>query len=203
MPNQGLGAAASAMLTDQWFIIGGFADANADPGDPVDGFETFFQDREYFKHVELGWTPALDRLYLDNVHVTLWHSDAREEAGTPSGWGVNFSFSRYLKQRWLPFVRGGWAEDGGSLLEKSLSVGFGYQPRPGENLLGVGLNWGQPNETTFAAGLDSQYTAELFYRWNITRELALTPDLQYLNNPALTPDRDGLWVFGLRLRFAL
>jgi porin len=203
VPNQGLGAAASAMLTKQLFVIGGLADSNSDPGDPIDGFDTFFNDREYFKHIEFGWTPSLDRLYLDNLHVTFWHADEREEAGTPSGWGANFSFTRYLGERWLPFVRGGWADDGGSVLQKSLSVGFGYQPVPGKNLLGVGLNWGEPNESTFAPGLDDQYTAEVFYRWNVSREIALTPDLQYLKNPALNPDQDSIWVFGLRARFAL
>ena len=89
------------------------------------------------------------------------------------------------------------------MLQKSLSVGFGYQPVQGENLLGVGLNWGQPNETTFAPGLDDQYTAEVFYRWNITREFALSPDLQYLRNPALNPSQTSVWVFGLRARFVL
>jgi len=203
VPNQGLGAAASAMLTKQLFVIGGLADSNSDPGDPIDGFDTFFNDREYFKHIEFGWTPSLDRLYLDNLHVTFWHADEREEAGTPSGRGANFSFTRYLGGRWLPFVRGGWADDGGSVLQKSLSVGFGYQPVPGKNLLGVGLNWGEPNESTFAPGLDDQYTAEVFYRWNVSREIALTPDLQYLKNPALNPDQDSIWVFGLRARLAL
>ena len=100
-------------------------------------------------------------------------------------------------------MRGGWAEDGGGVLQKSVSVGFGYQPNPGKNLLGVGFNWGQPNETTFSPGLDDQYTAEVFYRWNATREIALTPDVQYIRNPALNPDADDLWVLGLRARFAL
>jgi porin len=203
VPNQGLGAAAAAMLTDRFFIIGGLADSNSDPGDPLEGFDTFFSDHEYFKHIEFGWTPSIDQLYLDNAHVTLWHADEREAAETPSGWGVNFSFSRYLDERWLPFVRGGWADDGGSLLQTSLSVGFGYQPVPGKNLLGFGLNWGEPNETTFEPGLPDQYTAEVFYRWDLTREFALTPDVQYLKDPALNPDHSSIWVFGLRGRLAL
>ena len=115
---------------------------------------------------------------------------------------TNLSFTRYLKQRWLPFIRAGWAEDGGSLMQKSVSVGFGYQRNPGQNLLGVGLNWGEPNETTFAPGLDDQYMVEVFYRWQISREIALTPDLQYLVDPALNPDEDSIWVFGLRARLA-
>ena len=91
----------------------------------------------------------------------------------------------------------------GSLTQRSVSVGFGYQPNPGKNLLGVGLNWGEPNEDTWGPGLPDQYTAELFYRWQISKAIAVTPDLQYIRNPALNPDADSIWVFGVRLRGAL
>jgi porin len=204
VPNDAaLGLAGAAMLTENFFVIGGLTDRNADPTDPFDGFETFFEDHEYFRSIEVGWTPSHDRLYLDNAHVAFWHADERSEAGEPSGWGLNGSFSRYLDGGWLPFVRGGYAKDGGSLLQKSLSVGCGYQPVPAGSLLGVGLNWGEPNEDTFGSGLRDQYTAEVFYRWQVTPRFAVTPDLQLLENPALDPDEDRIWVVGLRLRMAL
>jgi porin len=202
VPNEGLGAAAAGMVTDQIFLIGGFADANSDPTDPVAGFDTFFGDREYFKHIEIGWTPAHDQIYLDNLHLTLWHADERTDASTPDGWGAMVSFTRYLAEKWMPFVRAGYASDGGSLMQKSVSLGFGYQRNPDKSLLGVGVNWGQSNENTFPPGLDDQYTSEVFYRWQIAREIALTPSLQYLKNPALNEDQDSIWVYGLRARLA-
>ncbi len=203
LPNEGFGLAAGAMLTENLFLIGGFADLNADPTDPGQTIDSFFSDHEYFKHVEIGWTTAQDRFYLDNVHLTLWHADERVEAAQPSGWGANLSWTTYLAGKWLPFVRAGWADDGGSLTQRSVSVGFGYQPNPGKNMLGVGLNWGQPNEDTWGPGLPDQYTAELFYRWQISKALAVTPDLQFIKNPALDPDTDSIWVVGLRVRGAL
>ena len=203
LPNEGIGLAAGGMITDKFFAIGGLADSNSDPTDPGDGFDTFFDVREYFKHIEFGWTPSQDQIYLDNVHISFWHADEREAALTPDGWGANFSFSRYLGKKWLPFVRAGYADDGGSLLEKSVSAGFGYQRVQGKNLLGLGLNWGRPSASSFEPGLDDQYTVELFYRWNISREITLTPDLQYLKDPALNPDESSIWVFGLRARLAL
>jgi porin len=203
LPNEGFGLAAGAMLTDNLFLIGGFADLNADPTDPGQTIDSFFSDHEYFKHVEIGWTTTQDRIYLDNFHLTLWHADERVEAAQPSGWGANLSWTTYLAGKWLPFVRAGYADDGGSLTQKSISVGFGYQPKPGKNLLGLGLNWGQPNEDTWQPGLDDQYTAELFYRWQVSKAIAVTPDLQYTKNPALNPEADSIWVFGLRVRGAL
>jgi porin len=116
---------------------------------------------------------------------------------------VNLSASLFVRDRWLPFLRAGWAKDGGSLLDRSVSAGIGYQAVAGRDLLGVAVNWGRPNQDTFGSGLDSQWTFELFYRWQILRELALTPNLQLLIDPALNPGESGIWVFGLRLRYAL
>ena len=56
---------------------------------------------------------------------------------------------------------------------------------------------------TFCPGLDDQYSFEVFYRFQLTEQLAITPDIQYLVDPALNPDEDKLWVVGLRARLAL
>jgi porin len=37
----------------------------------------------------------------------------------------------------------------------------------------------------------------------LTQELAITPDIQLLIDPALNPDEDSIWVVGLRARLAL
>ena len=178
-------------------------DRNADPTEFWEGFNTFFQDNEYFKSIEIGWTPSHDEIYLNNTHLTLWQADEREEAGEAGGWGANFSWTRYWANKWLPFVRAGYADEGDSLMQKSVSVGFGYQPDPGGNVLGFGFNWGEVNEDTWGPGLSDQLTTELYFRWNISPQFALTPDIQYLVDPALNPDEDALWILGLRARLAL
>ena len=193
------GFGVAGFITDKLYVIGGLTDANSDPADPFR--DTFFSDHEYFKSLELGVTTSRERAYLDNIHVTLWHADRREQAQVEEGWGAAFSFTLWANDTWMPFLRGGFAKEGGSLLQKSISTGFGYQRVAGRDLLGVGFNWGEPNES-FGAGLDDQYSVELFYRWQLTRELAITPDLQLLINPALNPDQESIWVFGLRARLA-
>ena len=205
LPNgAALGAAGATMLNNNWYLIGNVTNAYADSTDPFkDSFDQFFSDNEYFSSLELGWTSAKEKIYFDNTHVTLWHVDNSPKAGAIQGWGVNFSHTRYLNDKWMPFVRGGYTEDGGSLLQKSLSVGFLYQKTPAKNLLGVGLNWGEPNESTFAPGLDDQITMEAFYRFQLTQQFALTPTLQYLKDPALNPDEDSVFVWAIRGRFAL
>jgi porin len=205
LPNDAtLGIAGAGMLTDNLYLIGGLTNAYADPTDPFDdSFDRFFTDGEHFATLEIGWTKGQERIYLDNTHLTFWHVDDSALAGTQQGWGVAFSHVRQLGDDWTPFLRGGYADDGGSLLEKSLSIGFLYQPKSAGGQLGVGLNWGEPNETTFGPDLDDQITAEAFYRFQITPQFALTPNLEYIKDPALNPENSSLWVVGLRARLAL
>jgi porin len=195
-----LGAYFNAMLTDDVYIIAGFADSNSDSTDPFNGFDTFFNDHEFLKTVELGLVTSRDRFYLDNTHITFWHADERKEAGVNDGWGASFSYSHSFDEKWMPFLRGGYADDGGTLLQKSLSAGLGYHWGSNNSLLGLGFNWGQPNEDTFGPGLDDQYTTELFCRLQVMRNLQITPDIQYIINPALNPEANHSWIFGLRAR---
>jgi porin len=74
---------------------------------------------------------------------------------------------------------------------------------PKRDLLGIGFNWGRPNKSRFGPGLRDQYTLEVFYRMRLTTSLTVTPDIQYIRNPALNPVVDDLWVFGFRARLAL
>ena len=202
VPNDaGLGAAVGAMLTDEFYVLASFVDANGNPDRFWESIDTFFNDNEYFKSIEFGWTSGQNRIYLDNYHVTLWHKDARTEAGKPSGWGANFSFARFVNDIWMPFLRGGYSDDGDSLLEKSLSGGIGYRLRANKDLLGVGLNWGKPNPNQGAPDRD-QYAAELFYRLLVGKRINLTADLQYLKDPAANPFESSIWVWGLRGRIA-
>jgi porin len=202
LPNDAaLGVAAGGMVAEKVYIQAGIADANSDPTEPFEGFDSVANESDFFKWIEVGFTPKQDKLYFDNVHVTFWHIDERTN-GTPDGWGLNASWQQWINDTWLPFVRGGYAEDSGSLLEKSVTVGVGYQPVPMRGVIGFGFNWGKPNQTSFD-GADDQYTTELFWRYQLTTELAVTPSIQYIRDPTLNPAESSLWAFGLRVSVVL
>ena len=117
------------------------------------------------------------------------------------------SFSQSFVDKWLLFARGGFAEDGGSLLERSVSIGGGFSPSgigaPGfGHQLGFGVNWGRPNDALFGPDLDDQVTMEAYYRLQVAKEFSITPDIQFLINPALIPEKEYTWVFGLRARLS-
>ncbi len=201
-PNQGLGAAVRGTFADNYYVLAGLADANGDPSDPVDGLDTFFGDREYFAHIEAGWFSSWEDRFTDNIHLTAWHADERTAAGVDDGWGAAFSFSRKFDDRWLPFVRAGYSDGGGALMERSVSAGVGYFATTRADVLGFGLNWGRASKQTLGPGLDDQYTAELFYRLQLFPHMTVTPDLQLLVNPALNPQEDRIWIAGLRARLS-
>jgi porin len=203
LPNDAaVGAAYGTMITDNVYVIAGITDTNGDPRKPFSGFSNFFNDREYFTSAEIGFTSSHERIIFDNYHVTLWHKDKQEAAGVNGGWGAVFSASKYLNNNFMPFVRGGYADDGGSLLQKSLSMGIGYQTQAFDGLLGTAFNWGEPNEGTFGPGLSNQSAIEVFYRVPFLINFAVTVDTQLIRNPALNPDAGTIWMFNLRARGA-
>jgi len=203
LPNDAtLGLAAGAMLSEKLYAVGSLTNAWSDPRVPFRGFETF-GDGEYFKSLEIGLTPGQGRIYFDNTHLAFWHVDASDQAGTPGGWGLNFQYVRYLDEKWMPFLRAGYTEDGGSLMETSISGGFGYQAAGSRDLLGFAANWGKPNADTWGPDLKDQYAFELFYRIQLGEQLAITPDLQLMLDPPNNPDHDSIWIYGIRARLAL
>jgi porin len=193
-PSQGLGAALGVWLTDHVYAIGGFSDPTADPTRP---FEDVFADGAFFTHGEIGWTSGRGRLLLDNFHVTGWHVDAIPESGVRAGWGLAFSASWVFGDRWMPFLRGGYSDDGGAPLEGTVAGGLAVLFREAD-LLGVGLSWGRPQ----ASDARDQFTTELFYRIQLLPSFALTPDVQLIVDPSFDGGEDVVAVFGIRARLA-
>lgn len=203
LPNDGsFGIAYGTMISDNMYMIAGITDVNGDPGDVFESVGNFFSENEYFTSVELGWTASHERIIFDNLHVTAWHKDRQSAAQIVDGWGLAFSLSRYINDNFMPFVRGGYADDGGTLLQKSLSLGLGYQTTAFNGLFGAGLNWGDPNESTFNQGLQDQWAVELFYRVDVGKRFQVTGDIQYIKDPALNPQADTIWMFNVRGRAA-
>ena len=203
VPDQGFGLAVGGWLSDNVYILASLADLNADPAKPWKTFESFFTKGQYFKSIELGLTTGRDRAYFDNLHATFWHASESQEGSVPDGWGIVGSATYMFLDQLLPFVRGGYAKDAGSLLTGSVSTGLGWQWVPNQDLIGFAFNWGRPNPTTFAPDLRDQYAMELFYRLQAANQLAITADVQLLINPALDPTAKVGWIFGVRTRLAL
>jgi len=194
IPSQGLGAAVLWRLDDNWGLLAGLADANGDPSDPFDSVTNLFDEGELFKHVAIGWAPDWGDRYDQTVQLTLWQADERVEAGVDGGHGVDFLTSARL-DKWRPFLRAAHTEDAGALNDRSVSVGTGYDARGGSDLVGLAVNWARaPGNSR------NQYTLNAFYRYDMTDFLQLTPEIQYVIDPANDPETQEILILGLRLR---
>ena len=181
-------------LDRTWQLLAGLADANGDPSEPFDSARDVFDTRELFTHFAIGWTPDWADRYDQSVQLTFWHVDDRVEAGVDGGHGVAFLASARI-ENWRPFLRAAYAKDAGVLNDRSISVGTGYDARGGNDLAGLAVNWGRAPDSR-----RDQYTLEAFYRYDLTDYLQVTPEIQYIVNPALDPQTGELLVLGLRAR---
>ncbi|WP_281973984.1 carbohydrate porin [Ruegeria faecimaris] len=190
-PNQGLGIAGGVKLSENLYAVASVSDANADPSDP--NFDVF-SDGNLFKSLELGYTSGFDRIYFDNIHLTLWHADAADDGSRPEDYGAAFSAAWFIDNKWMPFFRAGASKGAAALYDRSVSAGIGYYGR-NTDLAGLGLDWAE------ARGIDGdQFTLEAFYRFSIAPGLQITPSVQFISDPLLNPDQDRITLFGLRTR---
>lgn len=217
LPDDGiLAISAGHMITDNFYAVAGVAGAKGKSDDILEGFDTLFNDTTLFTTLELGWTASQEQIYTDNFHITLWHMDEGsrhslssnvQPDGTviagESGQGINVSWSQFVTPQMMPFARGGLSEGDVALYDKSLSVGIGYFGLGSlKNNLGIAINWSETNSDTlqrYMGAEENQVTAELYYNMQLTQYLQVTPDIQYIDNPALSSE-DHAWAIGIRAR---
>ena len=190
-PNPGIGIAGGAKLGENFYVVASLADADADPANPS---LDVFSDGKLFKSVEFGYTSGFDRLYFDNIHLTVWESDESADGSRPKDRGASFSAAWFLDNKWMPFFRAGVSDGTAALYKRSVSTGVGYYRR-NTDLAGIGLNWAEANGIP-----GSQKTLEAFYRFSISPGLQITPSIQYIDNPLLDPSQSSIALVGLRAR---
>lgn len=179
--------------TGEWYALGSVSDANG----TIDNLDFFSGGSEFYATAEVGWTPTRAQRYTNQAHVTLWHVDAREDAGIPESKGVAVTANWTFEEKWMPFFRAGWSDGDAPLMNRTVTLGF-LRRFHKSDLFGLGFNWGDPSDGT----LRDQYSTELFYRFQFSENLAFTPSVQWLVDPALNPTEDQIWVVGIRGRIS-
>ncbi len=180
-------------FNDQWYVIAGVFDAN---GFAEDNLEFFSGGGELFSQVELGWAPSQAERLNRKINISLWHKDERVDAGKDSGQGILFT-TGWTFGSWITFFRAGYSEGEASAFNQTITAGFQYNFIDTSDQLGLGINWGNPSNKS----LPSQISTEFYYRFQLSQNLAITPNVQWISNPALNSQTDQVWIFGLRTRF--
>jgi porin len=195
-PAEGIAAIGELELVENVSLLAAVIDANGNGKDW--DFDSFFDVREYLKTLELGWSPDFSS-GPGEYHITVWESDERVQAQVPEGNG----YTLYAEQRFgnlMPFVRYGHSSGGAAALKNMVAAGVGWYQPFGHNADGIGLgfSWGEP----FGDHAGDQSGVEAYYRVQLTNEIAVTSDIQYIKNPANNPDANSTFVFSIRIRAA-
>ena len=195
LPDASIGFGAGHWFTDQWYGLATINDANG----VVSEIDFFDGGAEFYSSAEVGWALSRNDRYTHNVHLTGWHADNRDDAGVPESWGFTTGMNWTFDNTWMPFFRAGWSDGEAPLMNATATLGLLHYRANRSDLVGFAGNWGDPADDA----LDDQYTAELFYRFQIAQNLAITPHVQLIVDPALNPDEDYIWIGGLRMRLTL
>ncbi|MFQ5429499.1 MAG: carbohydrate porin [Phycisphaerae bacterium] len=105
------------------------------------------------------------------------------------------------------FFRYGHAKEEVSALEDFWSIGGQYQgliPKRDRDVLAFGVAQGIRSgrfRQLINSRADRETVYELYYKIEVTPWLAITPDLQYVNNPGALGARKDAFLAGIRLRF--
>ena len=198
LPTTGVGALGGVVkgfVTDNIWLGAQIHDANAASG--KFDFDTIGEG-EFLKAVEIGFTPSFGQRKTQLVQFTYWDKDERSVAGVSrdSGWAVSAAWK--LNDTYFPFVRFGHSDGGGGVAaEDAFSAGVEIS-RPRGQVWTLGAGWAKPSEQTFGSGLDDETVIETSYKFPISKNLSLLPDVQVIFNPAENPGKSSIWVVGLR-----
>lgn len=190
-----LGVGAYAQYRTELFSVSGVMRApDTELGFSLDSWET--GHRGYI--VELAFTPDIPRLGEGNYRLT-WSLDEETDL-LPKMETWSFSADQDFGERIGAFFRYAWADTTFRDFDRRLAAGFQVKKPFGfsHDRLGVGYWLGRPTDDSLA----DEQGLELYYKAQISPFLEITPDIQFIRDPAFS-DADRETVFGLRLRVKL
>ncbi len=199
LPDFSTGIGVGHWYDDQWYVSASASDANG----VATNSDFEFDVDELYKTAEIGWSPSRDQRYLKNIHVTYWDVDERKKDAVDDANGFSLGANWTWDNTWMLFARAGLSDSDSpndpQIYEESYTIGGIYYFSKRSDLLGFAVNWGE----LAAEGLGDQTTYELFYRYQLAQNLALTPSIQLIRDPALNNEENTVKVFGLRVRVTL
>jgi porin len=196
LPDAGWGIAAGQVLGEQWYANLGFNDAN---GRVDDDLEFFDGGAEFFKYAEIGWTPSREQRYSRHANVMVWHVDDRDDLNIDSAHGIVFGSVWTFADAFRSFVKLGISDGDAPIYNKSATIGLIKDFTARSDSIGVAVNWGEPPDNN----LRDQITIETYWRYQFAPNLFFMPSVQLLIDPALNPNEDEVWVFGMRFRLTI
>ena len=187
-PESGAGINVQAKLASSLLIAAGIQQNNAAENRlTINDLDL----QKLFYGAELHWKTGANSTRAGNYRLLAFYSRDNSKRDQ----GLSLSADQRVGNFGL-FARLTAADNEINPVSRFVSAGFALFPpraRPG-NKLGLGFSWSKIDSKR------NETVAELFYRVEIHRFLALTPDIQLISNPAFAQKSGNIWVAALRLQ---
>lgn len=200
-PLAGLGAYTQINVTSTIQLAAGFQNATDLSGANLTS-KGFGKDNfAWFGYAQ--WTPKFRGLGSAQYSFTYYDVPTVRGQSATTGWSVNAV--QNLNDTWAVFGRANGAWGDTTPIKASYAIGGAMSNPLGRSRTDqVGLALGYSNAAdspTNPPGARSEKLAELYWNWTFFNGLLLTPELQYIRDPALAPNRDDTWALSLRATF--
>jgi len=216
MPDMGLGAVLYWNPVESWYASIGAIDAQADARET--GFKTAFTKEDYFFYAaETGVAPQFDSgkgPMPGAYRVGIWNDPQDKERFSDgavmrddTGFYISCDQMVYKENEGVEdsqglgvFTRAGWANKKVNDITDFLSLGFQYQgliEGRDDDVLGLGYAKGIfSTEAGYADAFES--VVEVYYNAQVAPWVAVSPSVQFVDNPGGDNATEDSVVFGLR-----
>ncbi|WP_424989508.1 carbohydrate porin [Fluviibacterium sp. S390] len=179
---------------ETWYLSGVVRAPDVETGLSLEALQD--GNREYV--IEAALQPAIPGLGYGEYRLT-WSLDTATDTQSEVR-SLSASFDQDIGDRLGAFFRYSVAEDTFRAFRERTAIGFQVKTPFGfrYDRIGVGVWQGDPTDENL--GMERGF--EAYYRAQVSRAFEITPDIQYIANPALS-GADSEVVFGLRFRLVL
>ena len=188
----GFGAIAQANVTDDVYVMFGFADSSMDQA--VMPWVTL-QNDSWYELLEIGVGVTIPGLRDGNYRLTPWHNRIFGQ----SGFGVAMNFDQELGRKdVVAFFRFGVGDEDVTPVKMFASGGVAVTAPFGRDvdLASIGVAWSDPSP---GHGTRAETLLEVMYQFGIVKAMWIAPDLELVFDPADNPVDDFVVVGGLRM----
>ena len=197
-PTTGIGAYLQFNATKALQFLAGGQSFNEDDTSKRPGNGLGNNPNAWLGYVQ--WTPGFKGLGDAQYSLTLYQVPTTSEQPQSRGWSINAV--QHLNDQWAIFGRLNASSDDGGGNKRSYGAGLAVNnplSRNQADQIGVAFGSLEQTKPLFLQTLKhTQNTLEAYWNWSLIDGLLLTPDAQYIRNPAFAPNSDSAWILSIR-----
>lgn len=198
-PVAGLGAYAQVNITRTIQLAAGVQNATDIAGTNLSSDGLSGQSTAWFAYAQ--WMPKLHGLGEAQYGFAYFDVPAvPEQAKRSTSW--SFNAVQHLNDTWAIFGRANGAWGYQTPIQGSYVIGAAMNDPLGRSTMdqvGFAIGYARAADPPAKApGTRSETVVEAYWNWRPFDGLLLTPDVQYIGNPANGTGRDGAWIWSLR-----